>query len=352
VRGVLSTLLMITVPAVYAADSAHTSSAPADSVPIELYTAPVPTHLAVPNCTGLNPPAVCEYIRHGMEGWVELNLMVDASGKPYEVTVARSSGNKDFEESATKAVEASSFSPGTVDGKAIESDYEFKFTFLGTTPSTGASISFVSGYKTLMKAINANDRAKADAAMQEMQVANLYEDAYFGMATYLYQKQWGNDEQQLKGLQKAIAEENNARYLPKDLFQLALRASLELQLKLRLYAEASKTVAKLRKLGLDDKTAAALTSLTDQLKKLRDDGSRYELQGEMPAGSWGIYLFKRHFHAAVSEGYISQVKLHCQRKYVSFVFNADLEYQVASEDGNCYMQLVGAPGTKFNLAQF
>jgi hypothetical protein len=131
-----------------------------------------------------------------------------------------------------------------------------------------------------------------------------------------------------------------------------LQASLQLQLRLRLYTEALQTVAKLRKQRLDDKTSVELTSLTDQLKSLRDDGRRYELHGEMPAGSWGINLFRRHFHATISEGYISQVKLRCQKRYVSFAFNPDLEYQVASKDGNCYLELIGAPGTKFSLPQF
>jgi TonB family protein len=353
VKGVLSTLLMIAVPAAYAADSPAASSGPADSVPIEVFTAPTPKHIAAHDCMGSNAAATeCKDIKRGLEGWVELNFMVDPSGKPYEVTVTSSSGNKDFEKSAKKVVEASDFSPGTVDGNAIESDYEFKFTFLATTPSTGASGTFVSEYRTLMKAISAKHKANADAAMRDLQVTNLYEDAYFGMATYMYQKQWGSDEQQLAGIQRAIAEESNARYLPKDMFQFALRASLQLQLRLRLYAEASRTVGKLRKLGPDDKSAAELASLSDQLEKLRDDGSRYDLQGEMPAGSWGLYLFRRHFRATVSQGYISQVKLRCQKKYVSFEFNSDLEYQVASKDGSCYMQLVGAPGAKFNLTQF
>ena len=192
-------------------------------MPVEIYTAPAPKHIAVPNCMDLNPATACKEIGRGIEGWVELNLMVDPSGKPYEVTVTRSSGNKDFEKSATKAVEASDFSPGTVDGKAIESDYEFKFIFSGANPSTGASGAFVLDYRTLMKAISAKDKAKADAAMKDLQVTNLYEDAYFGMATYLYQKRWGSDEQQLAGIQRAIAEESNARYLPKDMFQFALR---------------------------------------------------------------------------------------------------------------------------------
>ena len=144
-KGVLSTLLMIAVPAAYAAESPppQASSGPSDSVPVEIYTAPAPKHIAVPNCMDLNPATACKEIGRGIEGWVELNLMVDPSGKPYEVTVTRSSGNKDFEKSATKAVEASDFPPGTVDGKATESDYEFKFIFSGANPSTGASGAFV-----------------------------------------------------------------------------------------------------------------------------------------------------------------------------------------------------------------
>jgi hypothetical protein len=46
------------------------------------------------------------------------------------------------------------------------------------------------------------------------------------------------------------------------------------------------------------------------------------------------------------------VKLRCQKHYVSFTFDAKLSYDVASKDGDCHMEMVGAPGTRFVLVQF
>jgi hypothetical protein len=51
----------------------------------------------------------------------------------------------------------------------------------GSGAYSGAQSNFVAAYKTLSAAINADDRAAADAAMKKLTVANLCEDAYFGM---------------------------------------------------------------------------------------------------------------------------------------------------------------------------
>ena len=74
--------------------------------------------------------------------------------------------------------------------------------------------------------------------MQRLKITNLYEDAYFGMATYFYARKWGDETQQLEGLQRAIAEDDQAHFLPGDLFKWALQVSLQLQVKQALYAEA------------------------------------------------------------------------------------------------------------------
>jgi TonB family protein len=109
-KGVVFAMLLCTAGTVLADETPDTGSGPGESVAIEVFTAPVPKHISVPNCKPTLPggrPAVCDQIMRGQEGWVELNLMVDPTGRPFEVTVARSSGNKGFEEAAVKAMEAS-----------------------------------------------------------------------------------------------------------------------------------------------------------------------------------------------------------------------------------------------------
>jgi TonB family protein len=327
-------------------------------IPIEVFQAPHPKSLASPNCDIQgrlgDRSGACQALLEGTEGWVELGFMVDPQGKPFEVTVIRSTGNKSFDETATKEIEQSTFEPASLGGKPIESGFELKYLFMnrGMRSNSGASDAFVREYTALMSAINSDDRAAADAAVGKLKIGNLYEDAYFGLATYNYAKKWGNESQQLEGLGRAIAEEGVAHYLPKDSFQSALLARMKLEMNAHEYAEVMTTWKLLEKLGVDKSTESRILPVIDQLQKLRSDDSAYEVTGRMPEGRWFLHLFKRHFQAVVSEGFISQVKLRCDKRYVYFSFDPKLEYEVASAYGNCSVELEGAPGTKFKLLQF
>ena len=329
-----------------------------EPVPIEVFQAPHPKRLGAPDCDGPSRAGdglpACEALHRGTEGWVELGFMVDAQGKPFEITVIRSTGSQVFDDAATKAIAQSTFEPGTLDGKPIESGFEMKYKFLNSwmRGNAGASPAFVREYRALAGAIASGDRAAADAALGRLKISNLYEDAYFGLATFLYAQKWGDEAQQLEGLRRAIAEEDVAHYLPKDMFQSALLARLKLELKTHDYAEAMKTWKRLQKLGVDQPTQARILPVIDQLQKLRSDDSRYEMVGQMPEGSWFLHLYKRHFQAIVSEGFIEQVKLRCDKRYVYFNFDPKLEYQVANADGNCSVEFDGARGTKFKLVQY
>jgi TonB family protein len=314
-----------------------------EAVPVEVYTAPHVKKIDVPRF-----PAGESY----NAGWVELAFMVDSSGKPFEVTVIRSTGNKTFEKVATKAIERSSFEPGTLNGKPVESGYEMKYLFANDWRTPGANRDFVSAYRSVTEAIKAGNRTAADAALQKLKITNLYEDAYFGLATYNYASKWGDESQQLEGLRRAIAREDKARYLPNDLFRFALFNCMQLELKTHEYAEAMTTWKRLEKSGIDNNTATQLRSVGERLEKLRSDASAYEVSGLISDSNWYLHLFKRHFQAVVSEGYISEVRLRCDKHYVFFPFDSTLQYQVNSKDGNCSIELAGAPGTRFKLIQF
>jgi TonB family protein len=355
---IISAVGFAQAPADQAAQPGNSEPGTSEPIPIEVFQSPHPKRIGRPDCDGPSgahddSPA-CGALRHGTEGWGELGFMVDPQGKPFEITVIRSTGNKVFDDVATRAIAQSSFEPGTLDGKPIESGFEMKYLFYNQQMrgNAGASPAFVRDYKALMSAIASGDRAAAEAALSRLKISNLYEDAYFGLATSVYAQKWGDEAQQLEGLRRAIAEEDAAHYLPKDMFQAALLTRMKLELKTHDYAEVMKTWKRLQKLGVDQDTQSRILPVIDQLRKLRSDDSQYEMAGQMPEGSWFLHLFKRHFQVIVSDGFIEQVKLRCDKRYVYFNFDPKLEYQVANGDGNCSVEFDGARGTKFKLVQF
>jgi hypothetical protein len=233
----------------------------------------------------------------------------------------------------------------------VESGYEMKYRFVGHGQS-GANTGFIKAYKSLPAAIKAGDRTAADGAMGNLKVTNLYEDAYFGLALYEYACKWGDESQQLEGLRRAIAEEDRAHYLPPELFRFALLHRMQLELNAREYAEAITTWKRLEKSGVDKDTAAKAKLALDKLERIRTDDSSYAVSGSISESNWYLHLFKRHFQAVVSEGYISEVRLRCDNRHVFFPFDSTLQYNVASKDGNCSIELLGAAGTRFKLIQF
>ena len=242
------------------ADSGPGAAEPVAKIQVEALVAPTTSKIKIPNY-----PAA-EVQRSG-EGWVQLAMMVDLAGKPFEVTVEASSGNKVFEQAAVRAAETRAYNPGTgrLNGQPASripprnSNVDAFLATLEDRPIRGAGDDFVAYFQKLQKAIKAKNRAAADAAMKEIEVRNLYEDAYYGLALYSYAHEWGDEPQQLAGLRRAIAYETDAHYLPNAQFRAALVQCLALEIKLHHYAEAQDIWRSLQKSGVDAHTIQMLT---------------------------------------------------------------------------------------------
>jgi TonB family protein len=330
--------------------SAQTPLAPAsESVPeeplrIETYQAPRPKHLVVPDFPwkeNLN----------GSEGWVTLGFMVDSTGKPFEIAILSSTGNKRFEDLALKAMNESTFEPGSLNRKPIESASELRYKFINTSYTPGAHAEFITAYKAFNKALDANDRAAADAALKSLKINTLYEDAYYGFVTYQYASRWGDERDQIAALGRAIGDASQIPYFSQTTARELLLARLRLQLNARNYGEAMTTWSRLQKIGVDPSIAKTVQPVIDQLVKIRSNDQAYDVSGIMDAGNWSLHLFKHHFRAVVAQGYISQVKLRCAKGYVYFAFDPALEYEVHNKYGDCMLTFEGAPGTRFTLTQ-
>ncbi|HWG31731.1 MAG TPA: TonB family protein [Steroidobacteraceae bacterium] len=326
-------------------------------IPLEVYEPPHSKHLTAPNCdshVGFSESDACRALLEGFEGWTELNFMVDPSGKPFEVSMTHSSGRKEFDALAVKSLGTSSFVPASLNGVPIESgmSMKYEFTLIG---ATGAKREFIADYTATARAIEAGDRAAADVAVGKLEheITNLYEDAYYGMASYLYAKKWGDQQQQLDALARAIAEEDRARYLPGKVFKAALQISMQLQLSLQQYAEALDTYKKMQTAGIAADVATALKPVLANLDKLRTDATPYAIDGRTRSdGSWHLHLFKRHFQVRVAAGYVAQAKLRCQKRYLVFTLDPNLQYEVNGKAGDCWMELDGSPAATFKLIQF
>lgn len=325
-------------------EPAAQSAAPTTDAPLEVYKAPrlkksVPARY--PDSESLRG-----------EGWVVLNLMVDPQGKPMEVTVVESTGVRAFEKEAVRSVNSWIFEPAALGDKPISAGTNVKVTFIQREPARGASREFIVAYRRVLDAINQGDRAQAEAQIENLKARNLYEDAFRNFARYHHFVKWGTDEQRYYALRGALAGENHARYLPKDLFNQILEETFVLEVKLQDFAGALHTWDTMQKIKVSKETLARLQPVVDRVKSFQQTSPPYSVGGTIGDGSsWFITLFKKRFEIEAVNGRLAEIKLRCDKDYVLFRYEPEMRYTVADRLNECQMEVIGDPGTTFKLIQ-
>ena len=195
----------------------------------------------------------------------------------------------------------------------------------------------------------------ADRLFEELDSSgplNLYEDAFLHVAKSSYYATWGNEQQQLKALDRAVGHRTAEERLPESLYVSLQRARFLLLVRTQDFGRAMQTFETLAEYPLVDDVLEPLRVVVDELETLRHDGRGYSVPGDFgDRYTWSYQLFKDEFFLADVEGRIEEIKLRCARKYVFLRFDPDLQYKIEREYLPCHLQLVGDPQTTFKLTQ-
>lgn len=290
--------------------------------------------------------------RIGKEGWVELNLMIDPHGKPYEVAVVDSIGGPAFEKAAIDLLKQMSFAPARRGATPTDSSFQFAVSFSLDGPARGARFEFVSLYKKFMEAVDAGDQARADQELSRFDAQNLYEEAYRNYGKYFYDLKWGTEAQQLRDLRGAVRHATTGDfYLPKNAFVAALAWKFVLEVRANDCGKALFTWKLLERFASKD-MRKQLQPTVDQVKRLRDSDTVLPMSAQIDRGTtWQGVLFRNRFNITVMQGAISEIKLRCEKGYVFFKYDPRVQYSVSSKVGTCAIDVVGNPGTTFELIQ-
>jgi hypothetical protein len=95
------------------------------------------------------------------------------------------------------------------------------------------------------------------------------------------------------------------------------------------------------------------TALPDLAARIRRSHAvDFSMRAQIVKGTtWFGRLFKTHFVISVADGAVAEIKLRCEKAYLFFKYQPDVQYSVSSKSGACGIEVVGDPGTKFDLVQ-
>lgn len=95
------------------------STAPAETQPVRVKVYAVGPNVTAPELQPLNPlPLFAGKCKKDMDGWVFFSLIVDAAGKPRNITFRQALGS-DFDKLALQIVSMDRFKPGTYEGAPV-----------------------------------------------------------------------------------------------------------------------------------------------------------------------------------------------------------------------------------------
>ncbi len=291
----------------------------------------------------------------GEEGWVQLNFMVDSEGKPYEFVVTDSIGDSSFTNAAIRAVKQWRYRPANYNGKNIDAGARQKVIFQIEDQPQAVTRKFARIQNQLRKAITEDDKDSADKFMRMLdgeRKLTLYEDAAFNFSRYEYLSKWGTEDEQLKALDRAIANESGDNFLPIEAFAFALGRQLPLLLKKRDYQRAYRTYQKLIRQDLDEEAKSWLGGIAEALDELKNNQVAYDVEATIPnSASWNIELFKDEFWLEEVEGRVVELKLRCFGEMRIIRFEPGIKYKVEKPYGMCNLEVLGDQATTFKLFQ-
>lgn len=351
-RMFISAALLLTPSSLLAAESAP-EAAPAEESSVnqlDAFVMPRPVERAAPKYPWFART-------RGEEGWVHLNFMVSTHGEPYEITVIDSMGHEDFQNEALEAVKQWKYEPALYRGRAIDAGVTVALGFELQGPGAGARPSFVRAYRKAADLVETGSEADVLGVLKGLEPRNLYEDAFLSILNYRFALRFGTLDQQIVWLRRAVmrvvdsAGESRHYVDSKQLRGLYFNLVAH-ELEANDFAAAIEHAEFLKSLKPTAEQQQKLDAILPEVLKLKDDDRSYSVTGTVADDNdWHIRLFKDDFQVDVKNGEIAELKLRCDRRYIGVRFDPELVYSIVPEAGDCRLEVIGNPGTTFELIQ-
>ena len=322
------------------------SVAAEESEVIETFSPPVRVETAMPQYPKENQ-------RMGREGWVKVNMMIDPQGKPYDVTVFESSGNKAFEKETIKTLKKFKYQPAMLNGEPIDAGVQHQITYqLSGKP--GASGNFVSHYKRFNKALREENQERASKYLQRMQSydRNLYEDAFYHLAGFRFAHEYGSENDQYNHLVAATYKHDHLIFLDPATHLALLEARAQIELRLGKLAAARKTATNAIRAYEENTYPALLDEIINAVDSFAASEKVFASKGAVRQDNRYVHhLIKTDFSFDEIDGRIAELRLHCDKGYVGFAFKPDTRFSVQQDWSDCRLIAIGDPGTTFTLLE-
>lgn len=292
--------------------------------------------------------------RAGREGWAIFSFVINEEGRVKDILLKDSSGSKDINKAAKKAVKNWRYQPAMVDGKPIQQcvntvQMDFRMSGDGTK---GVSRRFLGKYKQASAALKEQNFKALDellAQMKKNKSMHLSEYNYLQLLIADYAKLQDDKEKQLHHLNraaKALGRLSDEKQQLSVLYQV-----FNLQVELSKYQSAHETYAKLVDLPAAKPYLPQFTEVMTKVEQVIAGDKNLIIAGKIKHKVWGTELVRKEFSLTDIEGSLHTLDVRCANKRHVYTIEEDNTWKLPASWGNCSIYVFGEAKTRFNLVE-
>lgn len=284
------------------------------------------------------------------EGWVQFLADIDAAGNAVDLRVVRASGNSAQVRFVLEAAARWRWRPAMSDGTPVPGTALHLVRFSPREAIVGkADTAMARGFSAVVEAVEAGDRAAAEAQLQIMQAKSERNSAEYSLMKIgeaLVQRRWGTPLEEFAALQDAMAGGGAAfAGLPAAYHRSAKMDEFRLLLALGRYADARLAGEAAIRLGPDAATVARLERALARVAAIENSAEPFRMQIQLgPTGLESVNLLRRQF-VIVSGIESLSARLYCREGMLRLPapLLAGTEFRIDDAATGCRLHLDGPP---------
>lgn len=303
-----------------------------------------------------------DVLKRRVEGWVQLNYIVNPDGTTGEVEVVDSSVEGVFDNASVEAVEKFLYTPAQWNGfPATDIVLGRRITFAIKANDGEVSKEFYARFSAASSAIEKNEFERAHEFIRQLEAREqwrLAEVCYLDLLKGDYWKQRGDQAQGLKYYNRALVVARD--YAKSEIYERLLRKTFALNAATGDLPAALDNYGSLIEFSPNLPTEDPAHRLNAKILAFVQGDAPYATPGAIGArcescsgisSAWNKKLLRQRFTLEAIDGEVSEVKILCGDAYVSFVFMEETAWTVEASWGNCSVTVLGEDGATFKLVE-
>lgn len=296
--------------------------------------------------------------KSGREGWVQMSFVIDKDGRVVDPIVEDSSGFKEFEKQALKAVKKWRYQPAIKNGKPIEqcqNTVQMDFRLDAANDTRGVRRRFKRLYTNASNYLDTGDLKSAQQAFDKLtskNQANMYESAWYWMLAAKIAKTQGYKKRELKASRRATRKDDSIEYLGAGNYLYLKQRIFALEAEMSRYKSALDTFKQIEKADEQGKLSESLRPYALKIEALVSGDEAFSVAATLKNNSkWYYRLARNTFTFDYPAGQLSRVEVRCDNKREVYSIAHDTEWRIPQFWGQCSLYVDGKDGTDFTLIE-